>query len=90
LKKSRVEPLPIFIERIISKVKGCKKKKRPNENECDSALILLKEVVTLRSILGMLNAKPSDGEHEMVFTRPYLLWSLFYPVGIVLAIIIEG
>jgi len=33
-----------------------KKKKWPNENECDSALILLNEVVTLRRILGMLLA----------------------------------
>jgi len=36
-------------------------------------------------IRGLEGAKPSDGEHEMVFTRPYLFRSMLYLLGIVLA-----
>lgn len=36
-------------------------------------------------IRGLEGAKPSDREHEMVFTRPHLLRSMVYLLGIVLA-----
>jgi len=36
-------------------------------------------------ILGLEGAKQSDGEHKMVFTRPHLLRSMLYLLGIVLA-----
>jgi hypothetical protein len=36
-------------------------------------------------IRGLEGAKPSDSEHEMVFTRPHLLRSMIYLLGIVLA-----
>jgi len=35
-------------------------------------------------IRGLEGAKPSDGEHEMVFTRPHFLRSMVYLLGIVL------